>query len=188
MIPRLCLGKMVLHGREHPFSLRHRQPDHPRSVFGHCGATADLMNADGPIRPEQLQHNPPLLSELPVPASGPPNTPRFGILVGIYSDSTAIAPDAGRRYIRRMPIYVFEDMISPRVIALANERGAADFLPRLGPWRQADGHGADGVTGLPEFLRTAIEERGYVLLNVGRDVTFPAPATILPFTRRTGDD
>lgn len=99
-----------------------------------------------------------------------------------------MAPSTLRRYIRRVPIYVFKDAISPRVIALANERGAAEFLPRIGRWRQADGHGADGVTGLPEFLQTTIDERGYILLYVGREVAYPAPAMPLPFTRRANDD
>jgi len=87
-----------------------------------------------------------------------------------------------------MPIHVFRAERQPRVIALANERGATELLPRLGQWRQADGHGVDGVTGLPEFLQTAIDERGYVLLYVGREVACPATATLLPFTRRANDD
>jgi hypothetical protein len=87
-----------------------------------------------------------------------------------------------------MPIHVFRDERQPRVIALANERGAAELLPHLGSWQQADGHGADGVTGLPEFLQTVIDERGYVLLYVGREVAYPAPGMILPFTRRAKDD
>jgi len=65
MILRLCLNQMVLHGRKHQLSLCQCQSDHPRRVFGHSGAPADLMNASGPIRPDQLQNNAPLHPALP---------------------------------------------------------------------------------------------------------------------------
>lgn len=86
----------------------------------------------------------------------------------------------------RMPIYVFENTV-PRVIALANERGAAEFLPRFGSWHRAAGQGADGVTGLPEFLCTAIDARGYVLLHMDHAAAYPASAMSVPFTPRAND-
>jgi hypothetical protein len=36
-----------------------------------------LRDTDRPIRPDQLQHNPPLHPKLPVPCSGLNTTPRF---------------------------------------------------------------------------------------------------------------
>ena len=42
-----------------------RKPNHFRQTFGHGRAIADLMNANGPVPTDQLQHNPPLHSELP---------------------------------------------------------------------------------------------------------------------------
>jgi hypothetical protein len=78
MILRLRTNKMALHGRKHQLSLRQRQPDHPRSLFGHRGTAADLMNANGPIRSGQFQHNPPLHPELTGPTPRLFNsTPRF---------------------------------------------------------------------------------------------------------------
>ena len=61
------------------------------------------------------------------------------------------------------------------------------LLPRIGLWQQADSHVADGVTGMPEFLQTDIDERRYILLYVGREAAYPAPAILLPFTRRVND-
>jgi hypothetical protein len=78
MILRLRLNKMDLQSRKHPLSLRRRQPDHPRRVFAPRGAPADLMNANGPVRPNQFQHDPPFHPALPVTATGPSHsTPRF---------------------------------------------------------------------------------------------------------------
>jgi len=82
-----------------------------------------------------------------------------------------------------MPIYVFQAVLNPRLIAIANEVGAALLLPSIGPWRLADGHGAAGVTGLPEFIETAIAEEGYVLLNIGRGPSAPS----LPIAPRAND-
>jgi hypothetical protein len=66
MILRLRLNKMDLQRREHPLSLCQCHSDHPRRIFGHRRAAADLMNANGPIRSDQLQHDPPLHPKLPV--------------------------------------------------------------------------------------------------------------------------
>jgi hypothetical protein len=71
MILRLRLNKMDLQRREHPLSLCQRHSDHPRRILGHRRAAADLMNANGPIRSDQLQHDPPLHPELPVTMTGP---------------------------------------------------------------------------------------------------------------------
>jgi hypothetical protein len=67
---RLCLNQMALHRRKHQLSLCQRQSDHPRRVFGHSGGATDLMNASGPIRSNQLQHDPPLHPAIPVPTTG----------------------------------------------------------------------------------------------------------------------
>jgi hypothetical protein len=78
MILRLCLNKMALHRRKHMLAIRQRQPDHPWRVFDHRRAAADLVNANGPIRSGQFQHNPPLHPKLPVTTTGPfHSTPRF---------------------------------------------------------------------------------------------------------------
>jgi hypothetical protein len=96
---------------------------------------------------------------------------------------TDVAPLGARRYITSMPIYVFQAALNPRVIAFANEIAAALLLPSIGPWRRADGQGAAGVIGLPEFIETAIAQEGYILLNVGRG----PPAPSLPIVRRAND-
>ena len=61
MILRLCLNQMVLQSSEHELSLRQRQPDGPGRILVNRCAAANLVNADGPIRPGHLHHDPPLL-------------------------------------------------------------------------------------------------------------------------------
>jgi hypothetical protein len=78
------------------------------------------------------------------------------------------------RNIPGMPIHVFRTECEPRVIALANEIGAANLLPTMGPWHRAPGHSATGVVGLPDFIRAAVAERGYILLYVGREIATPS--------------
>ena len=65
MILRLGLNEMDLQRSKQMLALLQRQPDHLRPIFGHGRATADLMDADDPIRSDQLQHHPPLHPELP---------------------------------------------------------------------------------------------------------------------------
>ena len=60
MIVRLCLNEMVLQSGEHQLSLCQRQPDGPGRILVNPRAAADLVNADGPIRPGHLHHDPPL--------------------------------------------------------------------------------------------------------------------------------
>jgi hypothetical protein len=70
MLRRLRTNKMALHRRQHLLALCQRQSDHLRSVFGHRGSSADLMDANRPIRPDQLQHDPPLHPKLPATTTG----------------------------------------------------------------------------------------------------------------------
>jgi hypothetical protein len=68
----LCLGlnEMDLQHSKQMLAFLQRQPDHLRQIFGHGRATADLMNANGPVRSDQLQHDPPLHPELPATTTG----------------------------------------------------------------------------------------------------------------------
>jgi hypothetical protein len=69
-------------------TLLQRQPDQPRRIFGHGRATADLMDANDPIRSDQLQHDPPLHPELPATTTGRSHsTPTF------WTVSTDIGPE-----------------------------------------------------------------------------------------------
>jgi hypothetical protein len=70
MILRLCLNEMVLKSGEHQLSLCQRQPDGPGRILVNPRAAADHVNADGPIGPGHLHHDPPLH---PTPRS--PNRP-----------------------------------------------------------------------------------------------------------------
>jgi hypothetical protein len=78
MILRLRSNKMDLQPCEHLLSVCQRQPDHLRRIFGHRRPAANLMNDNSPIRSDQLQHDPPLHSELPVTTTERAHiTPRF---------------------------------------------------------------------------------------------------------------
>jgi hypothetical protein len=70
MILRLRLNEMDLQRSKQMLGFLQRQPDHLRHIFGHGRATADLMNANGPVRSDQLQHDPPLHPELPATTTG----------------------------------------------------------------------------------------------------------------------
>jgi hypothetical protein len=70
MILRLGLNEMDLQRSKQMLALLQRQPDHSRRTFGHGRATADLMNANGPVRSDQLQHDPPLHPQLPATTTG----------------------------------------------------------------------------------------------------------------------
>ena len=72
-----------------------------------------------------------------------------------------------------MPVYVFRTEREPRVIAFATDTGLARLPPTFGPWRQADGQSPEGIVGLPDFIRNAVAERGYVLLHIERDLSMP---------------
>jgi hypothetical protein len=61
--------------------------------------------------------------------------------------------------ISRMLIHNYRSEGLPRVIAFASEIGAGWLPAASGPWCQADGHGAEGVAGLPDFIRNAVAER-----------------------------
>jgi hypothetical protein len=70
MILRLRLNEMDLQRSKQMLAFLQRQPDYLRQIFGHGRATADLMNANGPVRSDQLQHDPPLHPELPATTTG----------------------------------------------------------------------------------------------------------------------
>src|SRR5271168_252932 len=77
MILRLCLNQMVLQSSEHELSLRQRQPDGPGRILINRRAAANLVNADGPIRPGHLHHDPPLHPVPRLPDQADRSTPRF---------------------------------------------------------------------------------------------------------------
>jgi hypothetical protein len=66
MIRCLRANKVDLQCAEQPLALCQRQSDHLGRIFGHRRAAADLVEVNGPVRSDQLQHNPPLHPELPV--------------------------------------------------------------------------------------------------------------------------
>jgi hypothetical protein len=77
MILRLCLNEMVLQSSEHELSLRQRQPDGPGRILVDCRAAANLVNVDGPIRPDHLHHDPPLHPAPRFPHQADRSTPTF---------------------------------------------------------------------------------------------------------------
>ena len=97
MILRLSLNEMDLQRRQQMLALLQRQPDHSRRIFGHGRATADLMNANDPIRSDQLQHDPPLHPELPATTTGRSHsTPTFWTVSSTRSSSAAACAAAAR--------------------------------------------------------------------------------------------
>jgi hypothetical protein len=77
MILRLCLNEIVLQSSEHELSLRQRQPDGPGRILVDCRAAANLVNVDGPIRPDDLHHDPPLHPAPRFPHQADRSTPTF---------------------------------------------------------------------------------------------------------------
>src|SRR5271156_3675709 len=77
MILRLCLDQMVLQSGEHELSLRQRQSDGPGRILVTRRAAANLVNADGPISPGHLHHDPPLHPAPRLPDQADRSTPRF---------------------------------------------------------------------------------------------------------------
>ena len=74
---------MDLQCSEQMLALCQGQPDHPRRIFAYRRTAANLMNDNGPIRSNQLQHDPPLHPALPVTTTGMSNsTPRFWTVSG----------------------------------------------------------------------------------------------------------
>ena len=85
MILRLCLNQMVLQSSEHELSLRQRQPDGLGRILINRRAAANLVNADGSIRPDHLHHDPPLHPVPWLPDQADRSTPRFWT-VSVYKD------------------------------------------------------------------------------------------------------
>jgi hypothetical protein len=77
MILRLCLNEMVLQPSEHELSLRQRQPDGPGRILVNHHAAANLVNVDGPIRPDHLHRDAPLHPTPRFPDQADGSTPRF---------------------------------------------------------------------------------------------------------------
>ena len=77
MFLRLRLNEMVLQPSEHELSLRQPQPDGPGRILVNRRAAANLVNADDPIRPDHLHHDPPLHSVPRFPDHLDRTTPRF---------------------------------------------------------------------------------------------------------------
>jgi hypothetical protein len=80
--------EMALHSRKHPLCFRQRQPDHPRSVFGHRDATADLMNPNGPIAPTDSNTTRHFILNSRTPRQGHPSHPQLWAV----SSVTAMVP------------------------------------------------------------------------------------------------
>jgi hypothetical protein len=76
MILRLCLNEMVQQSSEHELSLRQCQPDGPGRILVNRRSAANLMSADGPIRPAHLHHPPPHPAPR-FPDQADHSTPRF---------------------------------------------------------------------------------------------------------------
>src|SRR3978361_860923 len=53
---RLSLNEMDLQRSQQMLALLQRQPNHLRRIFGHGGASADLMNPNAPAWPYPPQH------------------------------------------------------------------------------------------------------------------------------------
>jgi hypothetical protein len=77
MILRLGLNKMVLQSSEHELSLRQREPNGSRRIFVNRRAATNLVNADGPIRPDYLHDDPPLHPAPRFPDQADRSTPTF---------------------------------------------------------------------------------------------------------------
>ena len=77
MILRRCLNEMVLQSSEHELSLSQRQPDRPGRILVNRRTAANLMGADGSIRPGHLHHDPPLHPAPRFPDQADRSTPRF---------------------------------------------------------------------------------------------------------------
>jgi hypothetical protein len=70
-------GQMVLQSSEHELSLRQRQPDGPGRILVNRRAAANLMNVDGPIRPDHVHHDAPLHPTPRFPDRADRSTSRF---------------------------------------------------------------------------------------------------------------
>ena len=113
MILRLSLNEMDLQRSKQMLALLQRQPNHLRRIFGHGRATADLMDANDPIRSDQLQHDPLLHPELPVPTYGPPDTtPMFWTVSvrvsGHTENKSTTSPRKSARNVR-LPVRAADD-------------------------------------------------------------------------------
>ena len=99
MILRLCLNEMVLQSSEHELALRQRQSDGPGRILVNRRAAADLVNADGPIRPGHLHHDPPLHPAPRFPDEADRSTPTFWTVSDGISGQWLIIPcsDGGKR-------------------------------------------------------------------------------------------
>jgi hypothetical protein len=70
-------------------------------------------------------------------------------------------------------IHVYRTEQQPRVVAFASEIGSGWLPAPIGAWHRADGHAVEGVVGLPDFIRNAVAEKGYVLMFIERDLITP---------------
>jgi hypothetical protein len=82
MILRLHLNQMVLQSGEYELSLRQRQPDGPGRIRVNRRTPANLVNAGGPICPDQLHHHPSLHPAPRFADQANRSTPRFWTVSG----------------------------------------------------------------------------------------------------------
>ena len=104
--------------------LLQRQPDHLRRIFGHGRATADLMDANDPIRSDQLQHDPPLHPELPATTTGQSHsTPTFWTVSIVEKGRTAWqkATGYGRRSLVETAIGRYKHIIGSTLRARSTD-------------------------------------------------------------------
>ena len=97
MILRLCLNEMVLQSSEHELSLRLRQPNGPRRILVNRRAAANLVNVDGPIRPDHLHHDAPLHPAPRFPDQADRSTPMFWTVSRIKNPRSKLRGIGGAR-------------------------------------------------------------------------------------------
>jgi hypothetical protein len=75
---------MDLQRSKQMFTLLQRSARSFAAHFGHGSATADLMDANDPVRSNQLQHDQPLHSELPATTTGRSHSTPHLLVLGSY--------------------------------------------------------------------------------------------------------
>ena len=69
-----------------------------------------------------------------------------------------------------MPIFVFRSEKDKRHFAFAGDETRTTLPRNLGPWYQTDSHNVAAVVGLTDSVCAAIKAKGYVLMQIGREL------------------